>query len=86
MELNRNELESLKIIDQYSNEQGYVGLSILERKLFDVIGFEFALQNSVRVVEVTRKLSEMGLIKKQGLSNTITQKGKQFPHWCAFAP
>lgn len=78
MDLNKNELESLKIINYYSEQQGYVGLSILERKLFNLIGFEQALQDNIKVVDITARLCDMGLIKRQGLSNVITDVGRAF--------
>lgn len=75
MDLSNSEIKSLKIIAHYTELQGYVGLSVLERKLFDEIGFEYALQNNIKVVEITRHLADIGFIEKEGLANRITRDG-----------
>ena len=78
MKINKIDLEALKIIRDNTEKQEYMDLSILERILFEKIGFEYALQQNIRIIEITRRLSKSGLIEKKGLGNITIKKGKKF--------
>jgi len=76
MKINKIDLESLKIIRDYTEKQEYIDLSILERILFEKIGFEYALQQNIRIIEITRRLYKSGLIEKKGLGTLPPKKEK----------
>lgn len=78
MKLNKESIECLKIIEHYTNTMGHVGLSILERNLFDLIGFDYAIQNNIRLTSIIDMLSKEGFVIEEGLSNKITEKGREF--------
>lgn len=76
MIINKIYLKAPKIIYDYTEKQEYIDLSILERTLFEKIGFEYVLKQNIRIIEITRRLSKSDLIERKGLGNITTKKGK----------